>query len=143
VQALRRRRNIVNNAKPAPARAALKSMTRAEACLWKYGLRAGQIKRYVFERQSPVMSYVVDFLCKPLRLIIEVDGSGHADPEAGKHAAARQRELDTSGFTVLRFRDEDILRDMDEVRTKISSAIVSLEKKGHKQDSKPLARHSL
>jgi very-short-patch-repair endonuclease len=89
------------------------------------------------------MSYVADFLCKPLRLIIEIDGSGHADPEAGKHAASRQRDLETSGFTVLRFKDEDVLRDMDEVRTKISSVIVSLEKKEHGHDSKPRARHSL
>ena len=131
------------NARLVPARAALKSMTRAEDCLWKYGLRAGQIKKYVFERQMPVMSYVVDFLCKPLRLIIEVDGSGHADPEAQKHAASRQRELERSGFTVLRFKDEDVLRDMDEVRTTISSAIVSLEKNEHGRDTKPRVRHSL
>jgi very-short-patch-repair endonuclease len=131
------------NAKPVPARVALKSMTRAENCLWKYGLRARQIKKYVFERQKPVMSYVADFLCKPLRLIIEIDGSGQVDPEAGKHAKSRQLELETSGFTVLRFKDEDVLRDMDEVRTKISSVIVSLEKKEHGRDSRPLARHSL
>jgi very-short-patch-repair endonuclease len=133
----------VINARLVPARAARKSMTRAEHCLWKYGLRAGQIRKYVFKRQMPVIRYVADFLCKPLRLIIEVDGSGHADPEAGKHAVSRQRELETSGFTVLRFKDEDVLRDMDDVRMKISSVIVSLENKEHGQDSKPLARHSL
>ena len=133
-------------ARLAPARAALKSMTRAEDCLWRYGLRAGQIKKCVFKRQMPVMSYVADFLCKPLRLIIEVDGSGetrHAVPEARKQAASRQRELETSGFTVLRFKDEDVLRDMDEVRTTISSVIVSLENKKHGRDAQPRARHSL
>ena len=125
------------NAKLTPARAVLKSMTRAEACLWKYGLRAGQIKKYVFKRQMPVMSYVVDFMCKPLRLIIEIYGSKQADPAAEKQAMSRQQELETSGFTVLRFRDEDVLRDMDEVRMKISSAIVVLEKKEHGRDGTP------
>jgi very-short-patch-repair endonuclease len=126
-----------------PVHAALKSMTRAEACLWKYGLRAGQIKKYVFKRQIPVMRYVADFMCKPLRLIIEIDGSGHADPAAEKQAMSRRRALETSGFTMLRFKDEDVLQDMDDVRMKISSAIVVLEKKEHSQDDKPGVRHSL
>ena len=126
-----------------PARAALKSMTNAEACLWKYGLRAGQMKMHVFKRQAPVMLYVADFMCKALKLIIEVDGSGNADPEAKKHAASSQRELETSGFIVLRFKDEDVLEDMNDVRSKISSAIVSLEKKEHAGDGQPPGRHSL
>lgn len=128
---------------PESARATRKSMTRAEACLWKYGLRVGQMKKYVFERQIPVLGYVAGFMCKSLRLIIEVDGPSHGDPEAGKNTVPHQKELETSGFTILHFKDEDVLKDMDDVRAKISSVIVSLEKKEYAQDTKPPRRHSL
>lgn len=48
-------------------------MTKAEACLWKYVLRASKLKGYGFRRQRPVLHYIADFMCKPLMLIIEVD----------------------------------------------------------------------
>ena len=49
-------------------------MTKAEACLWKYVLRAGKMKSFQFRRQRPVLNYIADFMCKELMLIIEVDG---------------------------------------------------------------------
>ena len=49
-------------------------MTKAEACLWKYALRAGIRKSYGFRRQRPVLNFIADFMCKELMLIIEVDG---------------------------------------------------------------------
>ena len=58
-----------------------KEMTKAEACLWKYALRAGQMKGYQFRRQRPVLRYIADFLCKELKLVIEVDGITHQDNE--------------------------------------------------------------
>lgn len=130
-------------ARPEPDRAPRKGMTKAEDCLWRFGLRAGQIKKYVFDRQVPVMSHVAGFMCKQLRLIIEVEESSNAGPAAEKQTASRQRELETEGFTLLRFKDADVLNDMDDVRTKISSVIVSLEKKELGQDAKPPRRHSL
>jgi very-short-patch-repair endonuclease len=54
-----------------------KDKTKAEACLWKYVLRAGQMKGYQFRRQRPVVDFIADFMCKELRLIIEVDGITH------------------------------------------------------------------
>ena len=50
------------------------SMTKAEACLWKYALRAKMMRGYTFNRQRPVGNYIVDFVCKELLLAIEVDG---------------------------------------------------------------------
>jgi len=61
------------------ARAMRKDMTKAEACLWKYVLRAGQMNGYTFYKQRPVLNYIADFLCKELNLIIEVDGITHLD----------------------------------------------------------------
>src|SRR4030095_16293836 len=53
-----------------------KEMTKAEACLWKYVLRAGMMS-YKFRRQRPVLNYIADFMCIKLKLIIEVDGITH------------------------------------------------------------------
>jgi len=61
-----------------------KSMTKAEACLWKYVLRARGLKGYPFRRQRPVLNYIVDFFCKELSLIIEVDGITHSWEEEQK-----------------------------------------------------------
>ncbi|SMO79124.1 endonuclease domain-containing protein [Gracilimonas mengyeensis] len=55
-------------------------MTKAEACLWKYALKNRQHRGYTFNRQRPVLDYVADFMCKELKLIIEVDGSSHDHP---------------------------------------------------------------
>jgi len=59
------------------ANALRKNMTKAEACLWKYALRARSMKGCQFRRQRPVLQYIADFMCKELKLIIEVDGSSH------------------------------------------------------------------
>ena len=56
-----------------------KDMTKAEACLWKYALRARQMKGYQFRRQRPVINFIADFMCKELMLVIEVDGITHHD----------------------------------------------------------------
>ena len=59
-----------------------KRMTKAEACLWKYVLRARKMKGYGFRRQRPIMNYIADFMCKELIVVIEVDGSSHWSDEA-------------------------------------------------------------
>ena len=84
-------------------------MTKAEACLWKYVLRAGLMKGYTFRRQRPVLNYVVDFMCKELKLIIEVDGVTHYDEHNRQKDDKRQKELELAGFTVLRFNDSEVL----------------------------------
>jgi very-short-patch-repair endonuclease len=43
-----------------------KNITKAEACLWKYVLKAKQLKGYQFRRQRPVLNYIADFMCKEL-----------------------------------------------------------------------------
>lgn len=86
-----------------------KQMTKAEACLWKYVLRASQLKGYPFRRQRPVLHYIADFMCKELLLIIEVDGITHQYEGAAAKDAIRQQALEAIGFTVLRFTDEQVL----------------------------------
>lgn len=92
-----------------------KEMTKAEACLWKYVLKARQLKGFQFRRQRPVLNYIADFMCKELMLIIEVDGITHHDEEAMKKDEIRQMTLEAQGFTVLRFSDEEILNRIEAV----------------------------
>jgi very-short-patch-repair endonuclease len=92
-----------------------KEMTKAEACLWKYVLRAGKMKSFQFRRQRPVLKYIADFMCKELMLIIEVDGSIHQLEEVMKNDAERQKALEEAGFTVLRFTNEEVLENINAV----------------------------
>ena len=92
-----------------------KEMTKAEACLWKYILKAGQLKGYQFRRQRSVLKYIADFVCLELMLIIEVDGITHHWEEAMIKDKKKQDDLEAVGFTVLRFKDEEVLNDLNAV----------------------------
>ena len=92
-----------------------KEMTKAEACLWKYVLRAGKMKGFQFRRQRPALNYVVDFMCKELMLVIEVDGITHHFEEVIKNDKRRQKALEIAGFTVLRFTDDEVLNNINAV----------------------------
>ena len=54
-----------------------KNMTKVEACLWKYALKARQMRGYQFRSQRTSLNYTADFMGKELPLIIEVDGITH------------------------------------------------------------------
>lgn len=107
-----------------------KKMTKAEACLWKYVLRGGQMDGYTFNRQRPVLRYIADFMCKPLNLIIEVDGSSHDDSKVQKHDAFRQMELEECGFAILRFTNDQVLHSINSVRRAIMTKINEIESSG-------------
>ncbi len=92
-----------------------KEMTKAEACLWKYILRASQLKDFQFRRQRPVLNYIADFMCMELKLIIEVDGITHQGVETIKIDEVRQKVLESVGFTLLRFSDEEVLNNIQAV----------------------------
>jgi len=105
-----------------------KEMTKAEACLWKYVLRAGQMNGYKFRRQRPVLSYIADFMCKELRLIIEVDGITHDTKlEKDEH---RTDELRRAGFNVFRFTDEEVLTNIQGVAGEIKNIIEEITSPG-------------
>ncbi|GAB5408375.1 MAG: hypothetical protein BalsKO_07400 [Balneolaceae bacterium] len=99
--------------------------TKSEACIWKYALSRKQTG-FTFKRQRPVLNYIADFMCQELKLIIEVDGSSHDSPEAFMKDLKRQSELENFGFKVLRFSDEEVLDNMDEVRRIISDVVEEL-----------------
>ena len=105
------------------------SSTKAEACLWKYVLRAGKMKGYNFLRQRPVLNYIVDFMCKELKLIIEVDGITHSYEQTSEKDNFRQEELEKAGFKILRYTDEEILTSINGVQANIEAFIIGLKKR--------------
>ncbi len=98
-------------------------MTKAEACLWKYVLRAGKMKGFQFRRQRPVLNYIADFMCKELMLVIEVDGSIHQLEEVMTNDVEKQKALEEAGFTVLRFTNEEVLENINAVTAYIGDWI--------------------
>jgi len=106
-----------------------KRMSKAEACLWKYVLRASKMKGYDFRRQRPIMNYIADFMCKELMLVIEVDGFSHWSDEAKKKDGQRDKILQLAGFTVLHFTEEDVLNNLTQVQEKIMEWIEEKKKK--------------
>lgn len=96
--------------------------------MWKQ-LRAGSMMGYTFNRQKPLNNYIVDFYCKPLRLVIEVDGGYHFEEEQKILDKERQSVLEEMGLNFLRFHDEEIRKDMDVVLRKIKEYMERYGKK--------------
>jgi len=90
-------------------------MTKSEACMWKYVLSRGQMMGYKFQRQRPIDNYIVDFICLPLRLIIEVDGITHENEENIIRDKLRDINLVEHGYTVLRFSSWEVLNKVVDV----------------------------
>ena len=107
------------------ARALRKDMTKAEACLWKYALKSSQ-RGVKFRRQRPIDLFIVDFICLPLKLIIEVDGITHQDPKVIKKDKDKDKRLSELGFHVLRFEDVEVLNDINAVIYTIDEEIKKL-----------------
>jgi very-short-patch-repair endonuclease len=91
--------------------------TEAEARLW-WHLRAARLNGLKFRRQQPIGDYIVDFVCFERKLIVEVDGSQHLDVIARDDA--RTAWLESIGFTVLRFWNDEVLRDAGYVTQEIA-----------------------
>ena len=91
------------------ARAMRNAPTDAEAALWDI-LRGKKLEGLRFRRQHPIGGYIVDFICLDKKLIIETDGSQHADNPGDN---LRDRRLEALGYTVLRFWNDDVLTNPD------------------------------
>jgi very-short-patch-repair endonuclease len=95
------------------ARELKKNLTEAELTLWKH-LRLRQFGGYKFRRQQPIGKYIVDFVCLEKRLIIEVDGGQHS--EQVSYDLERSAWLEEQGFRVLRFWDNQVLKETEAVK---------------------------
>jgi valyl-tRNA synthetase len=98
-----------------------KFSTEAESALWEM-LRATKMG-VKFNRQHVIDEYIVDFVCLDKYIVIEVDGGYHNDTEIKQHDEMRTTILNSLGFEVLRFTNEDVLFNTDKVLEKISYAV--------------------
>ena len=89
-------------------------ITRTEQILWSQ-LRANRLDGHKFRRQHALGSYIVDFVCLKARLIIEVDGDTHDDEGRPALDAQRTDYLEKLGFGVLRFRNYQLVEELDTV----------------------------
>ena len=110
------------------ARANRKQMTKSEAVVWKYLLKAKKTRGYGFFRQRPILNYIADYACLDLLLIIEIDGITHLSDKAMVYDANRDANLAAIGFTTLRFDSLLVLRHMHEVAEQIDAWITEREK---------------
>ncbi|KRB88569.1 endonuclease domain-containing protein [Noviherbaspirillum sp. Root189] len=104
--------------KPA-SKALRKAMTDAELHLWQR-LRGKQLG-VKFRRQHPFEKYVLDFVCLERMVIVEVDGSQHAENQ--QYDDARSEKLKFAGYIVLRFWNNEVLYRTDEVMQVIWDAL--------------------
>ena len=102
------------------------NMTHSELVLWEYLRQHPQGMK--FRRQHPIGIYIVDFYCHKLKLVIEVDGSIHNLEAVKKEDEERQKQLETDGLKVVRFTNEEILKNEEIVIQKINLLITELSK---------------
>jgi primosomal protein N' (replication factor Y) len=103
------------------ARQLRREMTDAETSLW-YHLRNRALLGCKFRRQHPIGPYIVDFACVERKLVIELDGSQHADSASD---SARTSWIQANGYRVLRFWNNDALRQQQVVLAVILEALES------------------
>ena len=101
------------------ARALRRDMTDAERRLWA-ALRHRRLRHLKFRRQHPLGPFIVDFACIEHRLIVEADGGPHADSDDD---ARRTALLESRGWRVLRFWNNDILANPEGVQEAILQVI--------------------
>ena len=80
--------------------------TDAEAAMWRL-LRHCQLSAFKFRRQVPFKTYILDFVCFDKRLVIEIDGSQHAESQRD---AVRDAVLAAEGFSIARYWNNDVLQ---------------------------------
>ena len=105
----------------AAARKLRRTSTDVERRLW-HRIRDKQIEGFRFRRQRPVGRFIVDFICLDARLIVELDGGQHAENVA--HDKKRSAFLESLGYRVLRFWNNEVIENMDGVLERLREALL-------------------
>ncbi len=88
--------------------------TEAEIRLWGH-LRAKRLQGRKFNRQVPIGSYIVDFVCDEAKLVIEVDGSTHGEAHEIKYDERRTAYLQSLGYRIFRCYNIDVFENLNGV----------------------------
>ncbi len=113
------------------ARENRKNPTAAESKMWNGVLRMRHFADCKFSRQKPIADFIVDFYCSALRLAIEIDGDTHV--EAVEYDVARTAALNATGITVVRYANDEVLKNLSGVYDDLMRKIASLNNRLAKQ----------
>ena len=94
------------------------NLTVAENLLWQ-ALKGNKIEGLKFRRQHPVHLYITDFYCHKLKLVIEIDGAYHNTNDQRILDLERTNDLESQGLKVIRFSNEEVENNLNEVIKKI------------------------
>ena len=101
-----------------------REMTIAEQVIWEH-LRTMQ--GFHFRRQHPLGDYIADFVCLKKKLVIEIDGGYHGLPEQQVRDEVRTSDLESLGYSVLRFTNDSVLYDIQHVMQKINNTLLTMK----------------
>ena len=104
------------------ARTLRREQTAAESKLWAC-LRNRQLNGVKFARQVSIGPFFADFCCREAKLVIEIDGATHETPEELSYDSRRAAWLESQGYRVIRFRNEEMMGDLDFVLEKIQRSL--------------------
>ncbi|NOS86835.1 MAG: DUF559 domain-containing protein [Ignavibacteria bacterium] len=102
-------------------------MTHAEVLIWNY-IRRKQVHNIRFRRQFSIDKFVVDFYSPKIKLAIEIDGLTHLTDEEKEYDAWRQNKLEEYGVKFLRFTNEEVFGNINEVLKVISFEVEAILK---------------
>ena len=102
------------------ARRLRKNLTSQERILWQL-FRNHNFYGYEIRRQSPIGKYIVDFVCREKKVIIEIDGGQHNTPDNILADEQRTKYLEAKGYKVIRFWNNEITKNIDGVYQKLKS----------------------
>ena len=100
--------------------------TKSEKILWDK-LKNNQLDGLKFRRQHPISLYIADFYCHKFKLIIELDGKYHEEKEQKIKDQERDEVLKLNGLNILRFKNEEVEKNIDNVLIKIKNHIKELK----------------
>ncbi|MDP2790079.1 MAG: endonuclease domain-containing protein [bacterium] len=131
----------MHNSLTSVARSLRKSATPSENRLWQQ-LRSKRCLGLKFYRQYPIDNYVADFCCPQRRIIIEVDGGGHDEPQQRAKDSLRDEYMKSIDFRTLRFWSNAIENNLPGVMDEIQRSLLaplprSLSRKGEREEDKP------
>lgn len=108
------------------ARQLRNNSTKAEVFLWQK-IKRRQYYGYDFHRQKPIDNFILDFFCHELMLGIEIDGYSHEIVEVYKKDVVKEEKVKSLGISLLRFTDNQVFNDMDNVLRAIEGFILEFE----------------
>ena len=103
------------------------NMTVAEKILWKK-LKDRNLFPSKFRRQHPIDIFIVDFYCHNAKLVVELDGKYHLKREQREYDIGRSAEIESWGLKIIRFANEEVINNSDNVVLQIQQVIAEREK---------------